>query len=112
MDAVLAWAVREGTTNVIRHSYATHCQIRLIKDGEQIHAEITDDGPGAPSEGNETYGSGLSSLAERVSANYGRFEAGSPPEGGFRLRVSLPLGTEPSTGPASRAEGTRRDERP
>src|SRR5829696_8680991 len=56
----------------------------------------------------------LSGLAERVSANYGKFEAGSPPEGGFRLRVSLPLGTgsEPSTGPASRAGGTRRDERP
>jgi two-component system sensor histidine kinase DesK len=112
VDAVLAWAVREGTTNVIRHSHATHCQIRLIQDGEQIHAEITDDGPGAPSEGNETHGSGLSGLAERVAANYGKFEAGSPPEGGFRLRVSLPLGTEPSTGPASRAEGTRRDERP
>jgi two-component system, NarL family, sensor histidine kinase DesK len=112
VDAVLAWAVREGTTNVIRHSHATRCQIRLIQDGEQIHAEITDDGLGAPSEGDETHpsGSGLSGLAERVAANYGIFEAGSRPEGGFRLHVSLPLGTEPSTGPASGV--TRRDERP
>ena len=116
VDAVLAWAVREGTTNVIRHSHATHCKIRLIQDGQQIHAEITDDGLGAPSEGDETYpsSSGLSGLAERVDANYGKIEAGSPPEGGYRLHVSLPLGngTGPSTGPASGAGVTRRDERP
>ena len=29
VEAVLAWAVREGATNVIRHSGATHCQVRV-----------------------------------------------------------------------------------
>src|SRR5215212_7533132 len=32
IDAVLAWAVREGTTNVIRHSRATRCRIILARD--------------------------------------------------------------------------------
>ncbi len=91
-DAVMAWAVREGVTNVIRHSRARHCEIRLTRDGEEVRAEISDDGLGSTSEHDGTFasGSGLSGLAERVAASGGSFEAGSLPEGGFRLRVSLP----------------------
>ncbi|MGH2345123.1 MAG: sensor histidine kinase, partial [Chloroflexota bacterium] len=29
VEAVLAWAVREGTTNVVRHSHADRCDIRI-----------------------------------------------------------------------------------
>jgi two-component system sensor histidine kinase DesK len=89
-DAVMAWAVREGVTNVIRHSRARHCEIRLTRDGEEVRAEISDDGLGSTSEHDGTFASGLSGLAERVAASGGSFEAGSLPEGGFRLRVSLP----------------------
>ena len=93
VDAVLAWTVREGTTNVIRHSHAKHCEIRLMQESEEIHAEISDDGVGFSSEGDETNvnGSGLSGLAERVAASSGTFEAKTPSGGGFSLRVSLPL---------------------
>lgn len=93
-DAVMAWAVREAVTNVIRHSRAQYCEIRLTQDGEEVRAEISDDGLGSTSGHDGTYsgGSGLSGLAERVAASGGSFEAGSLPEGGFRLRVSLPAG--------------------
>jgi two-component system sensor histidine kinase DesK len=115
VDAVLAWTVREGTTNVIRHSRAKHCEIRLMQEGEEIHAEISDDGLGSPSEGEEIYasGSGLSGLAERVAASGGKFEAKSLSGGGFSLRVSLPLqdGTDPSARPVSGARVVREDER-
>src|SRR5918995_4688521 len=88
VDAVLAWAIREGTTNVIRHSRATHCEIRVAQVGEEVYAEITDDGLGFPPEHETTtVGSGFSGLAERVAAARGDFEAKSMPEGGFRLRV-------------------------
>jgi two-component system sensor histidine kinase DesK len=91
-DAVLAWAVREGVTNVIRHSRATHCEVRLARDGEKVRAEIRDDGRSSPPEHEElAVSSGLSGLAERVARSGGDFEAGPLPEGGFRLRVSLPL---------------------
>lgn len=96
MDTVLAWAVREGVTNVIRHSRAGRCEIRLSCDDEQAHAEITDDGRGAPPEEDTARinGSGLSGLAECVAsfAGGGELQAGPLPEGGFRLSVSLPLG--------------------
>jgi two-component system, NarL family, sensor histidine kinase DesK len=101
-DAVLAWAVREGATNVVRHSNAKHCEIRVTRDGGEVRAEISDDGRDstAGNHGN-TAGSGLSGLSERVAASGGDFEAGWLPEGGFRLRVSLP----------STPGGIREDER-
>jgi two-component system, NarL family, sensor histidine kinase DesK len=92
MDTVLAWAVREGVTNVIRHSRADRCEIRVTQDGEEVRVEVKDDGRGSSPEHEGTYsnGSGLSGLAERIAASGGDFEAGLLPEGGFRLCVSLP----------------------
>jgi two-component system, NarL family, sensor histidine kinase DesK len=103
-DAVLAWAVREGTTNVIRHSRARHCRILLSREEEKIYAEITDDGEGKSSA--ETKGSGLSGLAERVASFGGEVEAGSLPEGGFRLRVSLPAESDAVHSGEPKLDGT------
>ncbi|HET6688656.1 MAG TPA: sensor histidine kinase [Rubrobacter sp.] len=90
VDAVLAWAVREGTTNVIRHSRAKHCRIVLAREHEEIYIEMTDDGGGYEKESGEDSGSGLSGLAERVATFAGHVETDSLADGGFRLRVVLP----------------------
>src|SRR5215204_1394250 len=111
---ILAWAVREGVTNVVRHSRAQHCVIRLMRDGEEVRAEITDDGIGFPPEHEATtVGSGLSGLAERVAASGGDFAAKPMSEGGFRLRVSLPLqaGVASAGEPTSRTSGMYEDGR-
>jgi two-component system, NarL family, sensor histidine kinase DesK len=90
VDGVLAWTVREGATNVIRHSRAKSCRIILARNDREVQAEITDNGRGKS--GEETPGSGLSGLAERVGGfGDGKFEAGPLREGGFRLCVRLPL---------------------
>jgi two-component system sensor histidine kinase DesK len=89
VDAVLAWAVREGTTNVIRHSRALHCAIRVRADDERAALEIEDDGRAEPAGGEA--GSGLNGLRERVQRVRGELEAGARPEGGFRLRLTVPL---------------------
>lgn len=96
VESVLAWTVREGVTNVMRHSRAHHCAIRLVRAAGTIRAEVSDDGRGlVPArDGAEgaTGGSGLSGLAERVAGFAGAdFVAGPLPEGGFRICVSLPL---------------------
>jgi two-component system sensor histidine kinase DesK len=88
VDAVLAWAVREGTTNVIRHSHAMHCAIRVRADGDRAALEMEDDGSAAPT---VSRGSGLSGLRERAERVRGELEAGARPEGGFRLRLTVPL---------------------
>ena len=89
VDAVLAWAVREGTTNVIRHSQAHRCEIRIQTDGASAALEIDDDGraSAAPDPG----GSGLDGLRERAQRVRGTLEAGARPGGGFRLRLTVPL---------------------
>ena len=96
VEAVLAWTVREGVTNVIRHSHASRCEIRLARKEATVYAEVVDDGWGLSPAGSindgSAGGSGLSGLAERVATFDGAaFEAGPRPEGGFGMRVVLPL---------------------
>jgi two-component system sensor histidine kinase DesK len=85
---LLGWAVREGVTNVVRHSGARRCRIVVESDG----VEILDDGRGpapAAMPGAEGWmlGSGLRGLRERAEAAGATVIVGSAPEGGFRLRV-------------------------
>jgi len=88
VEAVLAWTVREGTTNVIRHSGARSCRIEVQPGPEAASAEVVDDGQAVEPGG---AGSGLAGLRERAERLAGRIEAGPAPEGGFRLWVSVPL---------------------
>jgi two-component system, NarL family, sensor histidine kinase DesK len=85
-EEVLGWAVREGSTNVLRHSRASTCSVRFERTANRIAVEITDDGRG--SDGGR--GTGLAGLAERVAAGGGRLQAGPRADGGFRLRIELP----------------------
>src|ERR1700730_6974012 len=87
VEAVLAWTVREGVTNVMRHSQAKRCAIRLRNHDSRAPAEVVDDGRG----GTPQEGSGLHGLRERVLQRGGTLTAEPLPYEGFRLRVSLPL---------------------
>jgi two-component system, NarL family, sensor histidine kinase DesK len=117
VDAALAWAVREGTTNVVRHSRATHVSIVVSAGPATAVAEISDNGPAAPDEAARLAnpalpvptagpggraaavrarpafaGSGLAGLAERVRGLGGELAAGTVGGQGFLLRVVVPLG--------------------
>ena len=92
VEAALAWTVREGVTNVIRHSHASHCVIRLTRSPTGVAVEVEDDGRGAGSENAAgATGSGLRGLAQRVVAIGGRYEAGPRADGGFHLAVYAPI---------------------
>jgi two-component system, NarL family, sensor histidine kinase DesK len=99
-EGILTWVVREGATNVVRHSRAKRCEIRLTRNGDRVRAEVRDNGPGTRLKraADGVGGSGLAGLAERVRASGGQFEAGPLPDGGFGLRVMLPLGENDSAG--------------
>jgi len=86
-EAVLGWVVREATTNVIRHSGAKRCRITFSRDPAHVQVDIVNDGwrvPQAPA------GNGLRGLAERLAAVGGEVEATAQPDGGFRLRATVP----------------------
>jgi two-component system sensor histidine kinase DesK len=87
VEAVLAWAVREGTTNIVRHSGARSCRIAVRPGPTAVSAEVVDDGDG---QGRAGTGHGLAGLRERAASVAGEVEAGPGPDGGFRLRVTVP----------------------
>lgn len=87
-ENVLAWALREGVTNVIRHAGATAARITLARRDGNAELELTDDGRGAR---NFEPGNGLTGIRERVAGRSGEVEFGPGAGGGFRLRVSVPL---------------------
>jgi two-component system, NarL family, sensor histidine kinase DesK len=111
VDALLAWTVREGSTNIVRHSGARHAGIRIEVTGARAGAELCDDGAGpaagaamAGGEGGPG-GSGLAGLTERAARLDGTLRAGAGERGGFRLRVSVPLAApQPPGGPDRTAQ--------
>jgi two-component system sensor histidine kinase DesK len=81
---LFAWVVREGVTNVVRHSGARRCTIRL--SARQI--EVLDDGKG-PTPGGGASGHGLIGLRERADKVGASVTVGTAPNGGFRLTVRV-----------------------
>ena len=89
VDEVLAWTIREGTTNVLRHSDATTARIVVAGGQASAAVEVVDDG--ARGAAADSDGHGLAGLRERAERVGGSVEAGPAPGGGFRLRVEVPL---------------------
>ena len=89
-DSVLAWCIREGVTNVLKHSGAQKCVLKLSREDGNAKLELSDDGRGMA--GQDGAGLGLVGLRERVELAGGRFDVKSELNGGLRLRVELPAG--------------------
>jgi two-component system sensor histidine kinase DesK len=87
VDVVAGWLVREGVTNVIRHSRARRCDIEVRRVGEEIVATVEDDGIGAGT--GFSAGNGLAGLTERAELIGGRVTA-RPVRRGFRLEAVMP----------------------
>jgi two-component system, NarL family, sensor histidine kinase DesK len=93
VDALLAWTVREGCTNVIRHSHARHCTLRLAVDPPTATVEVRDDGVGGGGGAGRRAGNGLAGLSERATRLGARVQAapGGGAGDGFLLRVEVPV---------------------
>ncbi|MEY8566476.1 sensor histidine kinase [Corynebacteriaceae bacterium 7-707] len=80
-----SWVVREGVTNVVRHSRARRCEVWMSADG----VDVIDDGVGW----DRTRGNGLTGLHRRVEDAGGTLTVTDGPAGGTRLSVSMTGGT-------------------
>jgi two-component system, NarL family, sensor histidine kinase DesK len=83
---LFAWTVREGITNVVRHSGASRCTVTLRADA----VLVSDDGKGAPEEPGWEAGAdghGLAGLRERAAAAGAVLETGAVEPHGFTLEV-------------------------
>lgn len=102
-EEALAWGVREGVTNVLRHSRATTCSITTSVRADAARLEVVNDGtPQSPATSANgaaasssrgapvTPGNGLTGLGERASQAGGTVTAETTAAGGFRLIMEVP----------------------
>lgn len=80
---LFGWVLREGITNVVRHSEAGRCRVGL----SATKVRVEDDGVG-PGSGRGS-GNGLAGIRERVEAAGGTVTIGSSDLGGFSLAVEV-----------------------
>lgn len=85
-SAVLAMALREAVTNVIRHSGASMCRITLMPRSGKLEMMVSDDGDGAAVRA----GGGISGLRSRLAAAGGDLAVHGDARG-TSLTASLPL---------------------
>jgi two-component system sensor histidine kinase DesK len=86
VDEVLAWAVREAVTNVLRHSDASHCRLSIARNDGTTVLTVSNDGART----NTTTGTGLTGLAERASSLAGSLATDRTSGGHFRLLLQIP----------------------
>jgi len=118
-DALLGWVIREGVTNVIKHSGGQQCTIEVRNTDEEAAVQIANDGaadhdaagphasspagrhgglpagphanlPAGRHGGLPAGGHGLAGLTERIAAAGGGLEAGPDTAGGYRLVAVIP----------------------
>ncbi len=88
--------VQEALTNVIKHAGPVPTRVSLSRRGAALEVEVVNDTPTpipeTPRLGEESAGGrGLAGIRERVAMLGGSVQAGSRPEGGFRVWVRLPV---------------------
>jgi two-component system sensor histidine kinase DesK len=86
----LAAVLREGGTNVVRHSSATWCAFTVSVSGGTAWLEIVNDGVGAFAGSPAGSGAGLANLSRRVEALGGDFTTEVAPDGTYRLVAAIP----------------------
>ncbi|MER5563500.1 histidine kinase [Streptomyces sp. NPDC002506] len=95
VDTVLATMLREGLTNMLRHSRAEHCEITAERTAAGVRLTLVNDGVGggaAVGLGSAVGGgSGIGNLAMRISAVNGRLAAGARADGCFELTAEVEL---------------------
>jgi signal transduction histidine kinase len=88
-DTALAAVLREGTTNVVRHSAAARAELVVEVAGHTARLRLTNDGVGPDAAA--APGLGLESLTERMRAVGGELSGGVRQGGRFVLEATVPL---------------------
>ncbi|KOX06470.1 histidine kinase [Streptomyces sp. NRRL B-1140] len=83
--------VQEALTNVRKHAPGAGARVELWQDGEGIGVTVTNSAPTRPSLSLPGSRQGLVGLRERADILHGTLDAGPTAEGGYRVRLRIPL---------------------
>ncbi|WP_219471759.1 sensor histidine kinase, partial [Nonomuraea rhizosphaerae] len=90
VEAATYFVVSEALTNVAKHSRATAATVSVRRAGDWLQAIVADDGRGGA---DESRGSGISGIRQRVAALDGTVRLDSPAGGPTSITVGLPCGS-------------------
>jgi signal transduction histidine kinase len=90
VEATAYFIACEALTNVVKHARASKATIGARRDDGTLVIEVWDDGVGGAEQSN---GSGLRGLADRVEAHGGRLSVESVPGSGTRVMGVIPCGS-------------------
>ncbi|MEI5099127.1 histidine kinase [Streptomyces sp. PmtG] len=92
VDTVLATLLREGLTNLLRHSKAEQCVIKADARAGSVVLSLANDGSARPARAaNAGADGGLATLERRVAALGGSLTHGTGDDGWFRLVATVPV---------------------
>jgi signal transduction histidine kinase len=87
IEGIAYFVVSESLTNIAKHSGATRARIVVVRTGDRLVVEISDDGRGGA---DLRSGTGLRGLSDRAAAVDGTFSVDSPLGGPTVVRAELP----------------------
>jgi len=88
IDTSAYFIVAEALTNIVKHSHATHVEVRASVEAGMLCVQVRDDGIGGP----DPDGQGLVGLSDRATALGGRLTIESPAGRGTIVTARLPSG--------------------
>jgi signal transduction histidine kinase len=86
VEITIYYVVAEGLANATKHSSGTHIDVVVRRRDGMVRVDVADDGVG----GANSAGTGLTGLADRVSALGGDLVVHSEPTRGTRLQAKIP----------------------
>ena len=87
-ETMLCLSLREAVTNVIKHSEATHCLIKLRMESDTYHVQVVDNGIGLQQ---MKSGMGMQTMKERMQAMFGSATVEDCVTGGTSVSLRLPV---------------------
>jgi signal transduction histidine kinase len=94
VESAAYFAIAEAVTNVIKHSGATHAEVRIGQRENLLEVEVHDDGSGGA---DPAKGTGLRGIERRLAAFDGTLSVQSPPGGPTVASIVLPSGRIPAS---------------
>lgn len=88
LENILSMCLKEAVTNVVKHSKASTCMVRMEQLGDEIRLTIHDNGVGMTEQQDIGKGSGLLGIKERLEFVNGLMEIIG--EQGTTLRIKVP----------------------
>jgi signal transduction histidine kinase len=99
VEGTLYFVTAEALTNVARYSQAPEVFVTVVDENHAVTLKVTDHGVGGA---DESSGSGLLGLADRVAVVDGTFVVDSPPGGGTTISCRVPVPAAPLPEPVVR----------